>query len=144
MNNITTLVGNLTADPEIRFLDSGAPLTTFVLAVNERVFDKQTGQWQDGDSLFIRVTAWRNAGAENIIESLTKGSRAMVTGKLRQNTYKTDNGEKRTVIEMTAEEVGASLRFATAKVAKADRASTQSAPQASAWEAAPAAVGVPF
>lgn len=143
--NSVHLSGNLTADPELRYLDSGVALATFGLAVNKRVRNEQTGQWEDVAALFIRVTAFREL-AENIAESLSKGTYTTVTGELRQHTYATDNGEKRTTFEVVADEVTVNLRFATAKVTKAAKANrragtsapdngdqwTQSAPAASA------------
>lgn len=133
----TTLVGNLTADPELTFAPSGAAVVNFTVASTARVFDKQTGEWKDGDALFIRCSWW-NQPAENVAESLTRGSRVLVHGRLRQRSFETKEGEKRTVVELVVEEMGPSLRYATAKVAKASRNSAGSSPSAAdAWGSAP-------
>ena len=110
-----TLVGNLTADPELRFTQSGVPVADFTVASTPRIFDRASGEWKDGDALFLRCTLWRQP-AENVAETLTKGSRVIVTGRLRQRSYETREGEKRTVIEVDVEEIGPSLRYATARV----------------------------
>jgi single-strand DNA-binding protein len=115
-----TVVGNLTDDPELRFTPSGAAVANFTVASTPRVLDKNTNEWKDGDSLFLRCSIWRQA-AENVAESLTRGSRVLVTGRLRQRSYETKEGEKRTVVELEVDEVGPSLRWATAKVTKAAR-----------------------
>lgn len=114
-----TVTGNLTADPELRFTSSGVPVATFTVASNER-FKDQAGQWQDGPVSFVRVNVWRDL-AEHVSESLAKGDRAIVTGTLRQRDYETTGGEKRTVWEVAASEVGAALRYATAKISKVRR-----------------------
>ena len=116
-----TVVGNLTAEPELRFTPSGAAVANFTVASTPRTFDRQSGEWRDGDALFLRCAIWRQP-AENVSESLTKGARVIVTGRLRQRSYETSEGDKRTVVELDVEEVGPSLRFATATVKKADRA----------------------
>src|SRR5664280_1414950 len=113
-----TLVGNLTADPELRFTQSGVPVADFTVASTPRIFDRASGEWKDGDALFLRCTLWRQP-AENGAETLTKGSRAIVTGRLRQRSYETREGEKRTVVEVDVEEIGPSLRYATARVTRA-------------------------
>jgi single-strand DNA-binding protein len=118
-----TIAGNLVDDPEVRFTPSGQPVARFRIASTPRFFNKQANEWQDGESLFLTCNVWRQA-AENVAESLTRGSRAIVTGRLRQRSYETKEGEKRTVYELEADEVGVSLRNATAKVTKATRAST--------------------
>jgi single-strand DNA-binding protein len=118
-----TIAGNLVDDPELRFTPSGQPVARFRIASTPRFFNKQANEWQDGESLFLTCNVWRQA-AENVAESLTRGSRAIVTGRLRQRSYETKEGEKRTVYELEADEVGVSLRNATAKVTKATRAST--------------------
>jgi single-strand DNA-binding protein len=118
-----TIAGNLVDDPELRFTPSGQPVARFRIASTPRFFNKQANEWQDGESLFLTCNVWRQA-AENVAESLTRGSRAIVTGRLRQRSYETKEGEKRTVYELEADEVGVSLRNATAKVTKAARAST--------------------
>jgi single-strand DNA-binding protein len=119
MSNETTItiIGNLTDDPELRFTPSGAAVGKFRVASTPRRFDRQTGEWRDGEPLFLSCTAWREM-AENVAESLTRGSRVIVTGRLRQRSYETREGEKRTVIELEVDEVGPSLRYATAKPQK--------------------------
>jgi single-strand DNA-binding protein len=142
IGNSVTLVGNLTDAPSIRFLDNGSSVANFVLAVTERVFDKSSNEWKDGDSAFVRCAVWKSAGAENVAESLPKGSRAIVTGKLRQHNYTTDNGEKRSVLNLEVEEIGTSLRFAVAKPVKASRAGKATAPNSDPWSVpAPAVAG---
>ena len=114
------VVGNLTHDPELRFTPSGAAVASFTVASTPRILDKATNEWKDGDALFLRCSVWRQA-AENVAESLTRGARVVVTGRLRQRSYETKEGEKRTVVELEVDEVGPSLRYATAKVTKASR-----------------------
>ncbi len=115
-----TVVGNLTADPELRFTPSGAAVANFTVASTPRIFDRQSSEWKDGEALFLRCNIWREA-AENVAESLTRGSRVIVTGRLKQRSYETREGEKRTVVEVEVEEIGPSLKYATAKVNKASR-----------------------
>ena len=115
-----TVVGNLTDDPELRFTPSGAAVAKFRVASTPRFLDKQTNEWKDGDPLFLACTVWRQA-AENVAESLQRGARVIVTGRLRQRSYETREGEKRTVYELEVDEIGPSLRYATAKVNKASR-----------------------
>jgi single-strand DNA-binding protein len=117
---VITIIGNLTNDPELRFTPSGAAVANFTVASTPRTFDRQSNDWKDGETLFMRCSVWRDA-AENVAESLQRGSRVLVTGRLRSRTYDTKEGEKRTVIEMEVDEVGPSLRYATAKVAKTTR-----------------------
>ncbi|MEQ3554963.1 single-stranded DNA-binding protein [Pseudonocardia nematodicida] len=117
---VITVVGNLTADPELRFTPSGAAVANFTVASTPRTFDRQSGEWKDGEALFLRCNIWRQA-AENVAESLTRGSRVVVQGRLRQRSFETREGEKRTVVEMEVDEVGPSLRYATAKVNKVSR-----------------------
>ena len=112
---IITLVGNLTADPELRFTPSGAPVANFTVASTPRNFDRATGEWKDGDAMFINCSVWRQA-AENAAETLTKGMRVIVQGRLKSRSYETREGERRTVFEIEVDEVGPSLRYATAKV----------------------------
>lgn len=112
-----TLIGNLTADPELRFTPSGAAVANFTVASTPRTFDRQSGEWKDGDALFLNCSVWRQA-AENVAESLTKGMRVIVTGNLKQRSYETREGEKRTVFEVEVDEVGPALRYATAKVTR--------------------------
>ncbi len=115
-----TVAGNLTADPELRYTATGVPVAAFTVAASRRVYDSDSGQWKDGDTLFLRCSAWRDL-AEHAAESLTKGMRVVVTGRLRQREYETTEGDKRTVYEVDADDVGPSLRWATAKVAKTTR-----------------------
>ena len=115
-----TVVGNLTADPELRFTPSGAAVANFTVASTPRTFDKQSNEWKDGEALFLRCNVWREA-AENVAESLTRGSRVIVSGRLKQRSFETREGEKRTVVELEVDEIGPSLRYATAKVNKANR-----------------------
>ncbi len=117
---VITVVGNLTADPELRFTPSGAAVANFTVASTPRMFDRQTNEWKDGDALFLRCNVWRQA-AENVAETLTRGARVVVQGRLRQRSFETREGEKRTVVEMEVDEVGPSLRYATAKVNKVSR-----------------------
>ncbi|SEJ58298.1 single-stranded DNA-binding protein [Demequina mangrovi] len=114
-----TVVGNLTGDPELRFISSGAAVVNFTVASTPRTFDRQSNEWKDGDTLFMRCSLWREA-AENVAESLTKGMRVVVTGRLVARSWE-QNGEKRTVMEMQVDEVGPSLRYATAKVTRTQR-----------------------
>lgn len=115
-----TVIGNLTADPELRFTPSGAAVANFTVASTPRIFDRQSSEWKDGEALFLRCNIWREA-AENVAESLTRGSRVIVTGRLKQRSFETREGEKRTVFEVEVDEIGPSLRYATAKVNKASR-----------------------
>lgn len=115
-----TIVGNLTADPELRFTSNGQPVASFTVASTPRFFDKQANEWRDGDSLFLRCNVWRQA-AENVAESLQRGMRVVVVGRLKQRSYEDREGQKRTVFEVEADEVAPSLRNATAKVTKAQR-----------------------
>ncbi|THJ37416.1 single-stranded DNA-binding protein, partial [Candidatus Frankia alpina] len=110
-----TLVGNVTADPELHFTPNGVAWTSFSVASTTRVLDRQTGQWKDGDVMFLRATLWRQP-AEHAAETLTKGTRVIVVGRLKQRSYETREGEKRTVFELDVDEIGPSLRYATAKV----------------------------
>ena len=121
-DTIITVVGNLTADPELRFTPSGAAVANFTVASTPRMFDRQTNEWKDGEALFLRCSVWRQA-AENVAESLTRGARVVVTGRLKQRSFETKEGEKRTVVELEVDEIGPSLRYATAKVNKVSRGS---------------------
>ncbi|MGO4958104.1 single-stranded DNA-binding protein [Luteococcus sp. Sow4_B9] len=112
-----TLVGNLTADPELRFTPSGAAVANFTVASTPRQFDRQTNEWRDGEAMFLNCSVWRQA-AENVAESLQKGMRVVVQGRLKSRSYETREGEKRTVFEVEVEEVGPSLKYATAKVTR--------------------------
>jgi single-strand DNA-binding protein len=120
---VITVVGNLTADPELRFTPSGAAVASFTVASTPRTLDRATNEWKDGDALFLRCSIWRQA-AENVAESLTRGMRVVVQGRLQQRSYETAAGEKRTVVEMQVDEVGPSLRYATAKVNRTQRGSS--------------------
>ncbi|MGW5670565.1 single-stranded DNA-binding protein [Micromonospora sp. NPDC003776] len=115
-----TVIGNLTDDPELRFTPSGAAVAKFRVASTPRFMDKASGEWKDGEPLFLSCTVWRQA-AENVAESLQRGARVIVSGRLRQRSYETREGEKRTVIELEVDEIGPSLRYATAKVQKMSR-----------------------
>ena len=119
-DTVITVVGNLTADPELRFTPSGAAVANFTVASTPRQFDRQSNEWKDGDTLFMRCSIWREA-AENVAESLTKGTRVIASGRLVQRSYETREGEKRTVVELQVDEIGASLRYATAKVTRSQR-----------------------
>lgn len=119
-DTVITVVGNLTADPELRFTPAGAAVANFTVASTPRTFDRQSNEWKDGEALFLRCNIWREA-AENVAESLTRGSRVVVQGRLKQRSYETREGEKRTVVELEVDEIGPSLRYATAKVNKANR-----------------------
>jgi single-strand DNA-binding protein len=119
-DTIITVIGNLTADPELRFTPAGAAVANFTVASTPRSFDRQTNEWKDGEALFLRCSIWREA-AENVAESLTRGSRVIVSGRLKQRSFETREGEKRTVVELEVGEIGPSLKYATAKVNKASR-----------------------
>ncbi|MEU1547604.1 MULTISPECIES: single-stranded DNA-binding protein [Nocardia] len=121
-DTVITVIGNLTADPELRFTPAGAAVANFTVASTPRVFDRNSNEWKDGEALFLRCNIWREA-AENVAESLTRGSRVIVSGRLKQRSYETREGEKRTVVELEVDEVGPSLRYATAKVNKTSRGS---------------------
>lgn len=117
---VITVVGNLTAAPELRFTPSGAAVANFTVASTPRKFDKQSGEWKDQEALFLRCNIWRQA-AENVAESLERGTRVVVQGRLTQRSFETREGEKRTVVELEVDEIGPSLRYATAKVDKVER-----------------------
>ena len=116
-DTVITLVGNLTGDPELRFTPSGAPVANFTVASTPRTFDRASGEWKDGDAMFLNCSVWRQP-AENVAESLTKGMRVIVQGRLKSRSYETREGERRTVFEVDVDEVGPSLRYATAKVTR--------------------------
>lgn len=140
---IITLIGNLTDDPELKFTPSGAAVANFTVASTPRTFDKQTNQWKDGDAMFIRCAAWKQL-AENVAESLQKGQQVVVVGALKVRNYERQDGSKGTSVEMNVDEIGPSLKFATAKVTRAQRGSGSTARQAPAapandpWASAPA------
>lgn len=117
---VITVIGNLTADPELRFTPSGAAVANFTIASTPRRFNRDANQWEDGEALFLRCSIWRQS-AENVAESLTKGARVIAQGRLKQRSFETREGEKRTVVELDVDEVGPSLKFATAKVDKVGR-----------------------
>jgi len=119
---VITVIGNLTNDPELRFTPSGAAVASFTVASTPRTLDRESNQWKDGDPLFLRCSVWRQY-AENVAESLTKGMQVMVQGRLKQRSYETREGEKRTVVELDVDDVGPTLRFSTAKVTKSQRGS---------------------
>ena len=119
-DTVITIIGNLTADPELRFTPSGAAVANFTVASTPRQFDRTSNEWKDGETLFMRCSVWRDA-AENVAESLQRGARVLVSGRLKSRSYETKEGEKRTVIEMDVDEVGPSLRYATAKVNRTQR-----------------------
>ncbi|CAM3100145.1 MULTISPECIES: single-stranded DNA-binding protein [Dermacoccus] len=115
-----TVIGNLTADPELRYTPNGAAVANFTVASTPRQFDRQSNEWKDGETLFMRCSIWREA-AENVSESLQRGTRVVVTGRLKSRSYETKEGEKRTTTELEVDEIGPSLRYATAKVNKTQR-----------------------
>ena len=117
---VITVVGNLTADPELRYTQNGLPVANFTIASTSRTFDRQANEWKDGDALFLRASVWREF-AEHVAGSLTKGSRVIATGRLKQRSYQDREGNNRTAIELEVDEIGPSLRYATAKVNKTQR-----------------------
>ncbi|MEV6443268.1 single-stranded DNA-binding protein [Amycolatopsis sp. NPDC051716] len=135
-----TVVGNLTSDPDLRFTPAGSAVANFTVASTPRLFDRESGAWRDGDALFLRCSLWREY-AENVAESLVRGARVVVHGRLRQRSYETKEGEKRTVVELEVEEIGPALRYATAKVTKVSRATGGEG--SSAWTPEPVGAGRP-
>ncbi|MWA10687.1 single-stranded DNA-binding protein [Streptomyces sp. BA2] len=135
-----TVVGNLTDDPEIRFTPSGAAMAKFTVASTPRTYDKTTNQWRDGTAMFLRCTAWRDL-AEHVGDSLTKGTRVIVTGRLRQHDWQTPENENRSMLGLEVDEVGPSLRFATAKVTRIRSGAPASSPGADAWNTSAPANG---
>ena len=131
-DTIITIVGNLTADPELRFTPSGTAVASFTVASTPRTFDRQVGKWKDGQALFMPCSSWRDA-AENVAESLTKGTRVIVQGRLTQRSFTTREGENRTVVEMQVDEIGPSLRYAKAQVTRQPRGGGQGGPQGSGF-----------
>src|SRR6266536_2062479 len=123
LDTFLNVVGNLTADPELRFTPSGAAVASFTIASTPRTFDRNTNEWKDGEALFMRCSIWRQA-AENVAESLQRGMRVVAQGRLQQRSFETREGEKRTVIELDIDEIGPSLRYATAKVNRTQRGSS--------------------
>jgi single-strand DNA-binding protein len=156
-DTVITVVGNLTADPELRFTPSGAAVASFTIASTPRTFDRNTNEWKDGEALFLRCSIWRQA-AESVAESLQRGMRVIAQGRLKQRSYETREGEKRTVIELEVDEIGPSLKYATAKVNRTQRGSSSgggfgssgseggggSAPADDPWGSAPASTGGGF
>lgn len=136
---IITVIGNLVADPELRFTSQGAAVANFTVASTPRTFDKNRNEWVDGEALFLRCSIWRKAG-ENVAESLTRGMRVIVSGRLKQRSFEKD-GEKRTVIELEVDEIGPSLKYATAKVTRnpRDGAASRPAPADDPWGASESA-----
>jgi single-strand DNA-binding protein len=120
-DTVITVIGNLTSDPELRFTPSGAAVANFTIASTPRTLDRQTQEWKDGEALFLRCSCWRQM-AEHVAGSLTRGSRVMAQGRLKQRSFETKEGEKRTVVELEVDEIGPSLRYATATVSKTARA----------------------
>jgi single-strand DNA-binding protein len=119
-DTVITIIGNLTGDPELRFTPSGAAVANFTVASTPRQFDRTSNDWKDGETLFMRCSVWRDA-AENVAESLQRGTRVLVSGRLKSRSYETKEGEKRTVVEMDVDEIGPSLKYATAKVNRTQR-----------------------
>src|SRR5262249_32723219 len=143
---VVTVVGNLTADPELRFTPSGAAVASFTIASTPRTFDRNANEWKDGEALFLRCSIWRQA-AENVAESLQRGMRVVAQGRLKQRSFETREGEKRTVVEMDVDEIGPSLRYARAKASRTRRgpppggglAAPGGAPADAPWGSAPPA-----
>ena len=119
-DTVITIIGNITGDPELRFTPSGAAVANFTVASTPRQFDRTSNEWKDGETLFMRCSVWRDA-AENVAESLQRGTRVLVSGRLKSRSYETKEGEKRTVVELDVDEVGPSLKYATAKVNRTQR-----------------------
>lgn len=149
-DTVITVCGNLVADPELKFLGTGAAVASFTIASTPRTFDRQSNEWKDGEALFLRCSIWRQA-AENVAESLTRGMRVIAQGRLQQRSYETREGEKRTVIELQVDEIGPSLTFATAKVNRTARGSDsgrsisgQAQSESDPWGAAPSTDTPPF
>lgn len=136
-DTVITVVGNLTADPELRFTANGLAVANFTIASTPRTFDRATNEWKDGEALFLRASVWREF-AENVAATLSKGMRVVATGKLKQRSYETQQGEKRTSIELEVDEIGPSLRYAKAQVTRSSGQGRTDAIE-DAWGAAPAA-----
>jgi single-strand DNA-binding protein len=134
-DTVITVIGNLTADPELRFTPSGAAVASFTIASTPRSFDKASNEWKDGEALFLRCSIWRQA-AENVTECLSRGVRVIASGRLKQRSFETREGEKRSVIELEVEEIGPSLKFASASVNRGERGSArQPSPADDPWAA---------
>lgn len=123
---VITVIGNLTADPELRFTPSGSAVANFTIASTPRQFDRQSNEWKDGEALFLRCSVWKEA-AENVAESLTKGMRVIAQGRLRSRSYDTKEGERRTVMELEVDEIGPSLKYASAQVTRSARGNGEGA-----------------
>ncbi|MFI6530828.1 single-stranded DNA-binding protein [Nonomuraea sp. NPDC050547] len=135
-----TIIGNLTADPVLNYTQSGTAVAGFTVASSARTYNKSVEQWEDGEVLFMRCSAWRDLG-EHVGESLTRGTRVIASGRLRQRTFETNDGDKRTVMEMTVDEIGPSLRFATARPVKAARGNGNGQPSRNGTSNGGAAAG---
>ncbi|MCD2170358.1 single-stranded DNA-binding protein [Microbacterium sp. JC 701] len=130
---VITVVGNLTADPELRYTQNGIPVANFTIASTPRTFDRQANEWKDGEALFLRASVWREF-AEHVAGSLAKGSRVIATGRLKQRTYQDREGNNRTAIELEVDEIGPSLRYATATVTRAAPTGRQQPTQSTEWD----------
>ena len=130
---IITVVGNLTADPELRYTQNGLPVANFTIASTPRSFDRQANEWKDGDALFLRASVWREF-AEHVAGSLVKGSRVIATGRLKQRTYQDREGQNRTAMELEVDEIGPSLRYATAQVTRAASTGRRQPNQSTEWD----------
>jgi single-strand DNA-binding protein len=137
-----TITGNLTADPDLRFTGTGTAVAAFTVAASRRVYDQASGQWKDGDTLFLRCSAWREL-ADHAAETLTKGTRVIVTGRLKQRSYDTPEGDKRTVYELDADDIGPSLKWATAKIARTSRGKAPHPADGDQWQAGQPADAAP-
>lgn len=133
-DTVITVVGNITADPELRFTQGGVAVANFTIASTPRTFDRASNEWKDGEPLFLRASVWREF-AEHVAGSLTKGARVIATGRLRQRSYETKEGEKRTSIELEIDEIGPSLRYATASITRAAGGSSSGGSSSSDWSA---------
>lgn len=141
---LITVIGNLVAAPELRFTPAGAAVANFTIASTPRSYDKNSQEWRDGDALFLRCSIWKEA-AENVTESLDKGSRVIVSGFLKQRSWETKEGEKRTGLELDVQEIGPSLRYATAKVTRAARGDSRRSPASDdPFGSAPVDSEIPF
>jgi len=130
---VITVVGNLTADPELRYTQNGLPVANFTIASTPRTFDRQANEWKDGEALFLRASVWREF-AEHVAGSLVKGSRVIATGRLKQRSYQDKEGANRTSIELEVDEIGPSLRYATATVTRAASNNRQQSSQSTEWD----------
>ena len=128
---LVTVIGNLTSDPELRYTQNGLAVANFTIASTPRTYDRQSNEWKDGEALFLRASVWRDF-AEHVASSLTKGMRVVAQGRLKQRSYETKEGEKRTTIELEVDEIGPSLRYATAQVTRSSGGGGNAAPQVSA------------